>query len=62
MSSRIFQSVIIQMKDATDRVIGVADNQGFVVATGIPHLKLVLETQRSCKPGFRKLFIISFFL
>jgi carbohydrate diacid regulator len=24
--------VIIQMKDATDRVIGVADNQGFVVA------------------------------
>ena len=32
MSSRIFQSVIIQMKDATDRVIGVADSQGFVVA------------------------------
>ena len=33
MSSRIFQSVIIQMKDATDRVIGVVDNQGFVVAS-----------------------------
>jgi len=32
MSSRIFQSVIIQMKDATERVIGVVDNQGFVVA------------------------------
>ena len=32
MSSRIFQSVIIQMKDATDRMIGVTDNQGFVVA------------------------------
>ena len=32
MSSRIFQSVIIQMKDATDRVIGVVDSQGFVVA------------------------------
>jgi len=32
MSSRIFQSVIIQMKDATDRIVGVADNQGFVVA------------------------------
>ena len=32
MSSRIFQSGIIQMKDATDRVIGVADSQGFVVA------------------------------
>ena len=32
MSSRIFQSVIIQMKDATERTIGVVDNQGFVVA------------------------------
>ncbi|MBQ9412646.1 MAG: helix-turn-helix domain-containing protein [Oscillospiraceae bacterium] len=32
MSSRIFQSVIIQLKDATDRTIGVVDNQGFVVA------------------------------
>lgn len=32
MSSRIFQSVIIQMKDATDRTIGVVDHQGFVVA------------------------------
>lgn len=32
MSSRIFQSVIIQMKDATERTIGVIDNQGFVVA------------------------------
>ena len=32
MSSRIFQSVIIQMKDATERTIGVVDHQGFVVA------------------------------
>jgi carbohydrate diacid regulator len=32
MSSRIFQSVIIQMKDATDRSMGVVDDQGFVVA------------------------------
>ena len=32
MSSRIFQSIIIQMKDATDRCIGVADDQGVVVA------------------------------
>ena len=32
MSSRIFQSVIIQMKDATDRCMGVADEQGIVVA------------------------------
>jgi len=33
MSSRIFQSVIIQMKEATDRCIGVIDDQGFVVAS-----------------------------
>lgn len=32
MSSRVFQSVIVQMKEATDRCIGVADSQGFVVA------------------------------
>lgn len=33
MSSRIFQNVIIQMKDAVDRPIGVVDEQGFVVAS-----------------------------
>ena len=32
MSSRIFQSVIIQMKDATTRIIGVVDSNGLVVA------------------------------
>ena len=32
MSSRVFQSVIIQMKEATDRTIGVVDEQGFVIA------------------------------
>ena len=32
MSSRIFQNVIIQMKDAIDRTIGVVDEQGFVIA------------------------------
>ena len=32
MSSRIFQSIIIQMKDATDRCIGVVDDQGVVAA------------------------------
>lgn len=34
MSSRIFQGVIIQMKDATDRVIGVVDSSGSIVASG----------------------------
>ena len=33
MSSRIFQSVIVQMKEATDRVIGVIDSKGSVVAS-----------------------------
>ncbi|MBO5557064.1 MAG: helix-turn-helix domain-containing protein [Oscillospiraceae bacterium] len=33
MYSRIFQNVIIQMKDAVDRTIGVVDEQGFVVAS-----------------------------
>ena len=32
MSGRIFQSVIVQMKEATDRVIGVIDSEGGVVA------------------------------
>ena len=32
MSSRIFQSVIIQMKDATNRPVGVIDPEGVVVA------------------------------
>ena len=32
MSSRIFQSVIVQMKDATVRTLGVADAEGVIVA------------------------------
>lgn len=32
MSSRVFQSVIVQMKDATDRKIGVIDADGTVVS------------------------------
>ena len=33
MSSRIFQSVILQMKDATKRCFGVVDEQGNVIAS-----------------------------
>ena len=32
MSSRIFQSVVLQMKDGTDRAVGVIDSEGTVVA------------------------------
>ena len=30
MSSRVFQSIVLQMKECTDRVIGVVDDQGTV--------------------------------
>ena len=32
MSSRTFQSVVLQMKDSTERPIGVIDSEGTVVA------------------------------
>ena len=32
MSSRIFQSVVLQMKDSTERAIGVIDSEGKGVA------------------------------
>ena len=32
MSNSVFQSVIVQLKDATDRVLGVMDSEGSVVA------------------------------
>ena len=32
MSSRLFQGVIHQMKDAVDRVIGVIDDNGQIIA------------------------------
>ena len=32
MSSRVFQSVVLQMKDSTERAIGVIDSEGTVVA------------------------------
>ena len=32
MSSRIFQSIVLQMKDCSDRAIGVIDEQGTVIA------------------------------
>ena len=33
MSGRLFQNVIVQMKDAVSRTLGVVDNQGYVVAS-----------------------------
>ena len=36
MSSRMFQSVIMQMKEASDRLIGVIDGDGGVIASSEP--------------------------
>ena len=36
MSSRMFQSVIMQMKDASDRTLGVIDGEGNVIAATEP--------------------------
>ena len=36
MSSRMFQSVIMQMKDASNRLIGVIDGEGNVIAASEP--------------------------
>ena len=32
MANRVFQSVIYQMKDAVDRVVGVVDETGTVIS------------------------------
>lgn len=41
MSSRMFQSVITQMKDATDRTLGIIDAEGYVVSCSEPKLSLI---------------------
>ena len=38
MSARAFQSVILQMKEATDRVVGVVDSEGTIVAASENYL------------------------
>lgn len=38
MSGRMFQSIIMQMKDATDRLLGVIDSEGYVVASSDPSI------------------------
>ena len=32
MSGRMFQNVVLQIKDATDRVVGVIDAEGTVIS------------------------------
>ena len=40
MANRVFQSVIYQMKDAIDRVVGVVDETGEVISCSELNLKL----------------------
>lgn len=60
MSSRIFQSVILQMKEATDRCLGVIDSEGFVVACS--ELSLIgtkLENLQTITGDLTDQFIVS---
>ena len=51
--------------DTSDIVAkGIQPNVNYIFlskSTGIPQVKEERDTQRSCKPGFKKLFTISFF-
>lgn len=47
MSNRLFQSIIHQMKDATDRVIGVIDENGLIIACS--ELVKIGELRRNVK-------------
>jgi carbohydrate diacid regulator len=47
MPSRIFQNVIIQMKDSLDRTLGVVDDQGYVIASS--ELAMIGSRQEDCR-------------
>ena len=55
MSSRVFQSVIVQMKEATDRMIGVIDADSTVIScsdTSRIGEKWPEAVQAQQRPGF----------
>ena len=51
MSNSVFQSVIVQMKDATDRLLGVIDSEGCVVACNDMNLLGERWTDAALKVG-----------
>ena len=57
MSSRIFQSIVLQMKDCTDRAVGVIDEQGAVIATR-PAKEAFRHMDTSGFPFFRQVNIM----
>ena len=48
MANRVFQSVIYQMKDAIDRVVGVVDETGAVISCS--ELNLIGEVREGFMP------------
>ena len=48
MSSRVFQSVIVQMKEATDRMIDVIDADSTVISCS------ATSRMREQRPGFQR--------
>lgn len=54
MSNRLFQSMVLQLKESTDRVIGVIDMEGNVIACTdlpsigerMPHVLTALSSER----------------
>ena len=61
MSNRLFQGVIHQMKDAIDRVIGVIDENGVIIACSelvkigeIRQGKVFWSNCRRCKNSLRR--------
>ena len=50
MANRVFQSVIYQMKDAIDRVVGVVDETGAVISCS--ELNLIGEVREGFMAGW----------
>ena len=50
MSGRIFQNVVLQLKDNTDRTIGVIDSEGVIIACsdGRNMFRLLMELLVPC--------------
>ena len=60
MSSRIFQSVIMQIKEATDRCIGIIDDQGFVITCSeLPMIGSRLDDFSSMNYDFSEPVLVS---
>ena len=55
MSNSVFQSVIVQLKDVTDRVFGVIDTEGCVVSCTDMSLLGERWNDAALKVGFKRI-------